>query len=1497
MVKAATLEFEFVADIRRLEDSVKKIEQQIGQTMRQAVAAHNKAEAAAERYAAALEKEAAAIGKTARQIKQMEINANALAAEQAGFTALAQRIRTAGAAFDDLGDGARKGGTLARHEMLNLGYQVQDIIVGIQGGQKLSTVFLQQGAQIGQIAASSGVGITGMARALAALIVPFAPLIAAATAVVGAFALFDRAISQGVDTKAMVSSLGLTHKEIKRLKDVSVSSGDVIKATFQVLAQNIGISFDGIGATVSKFLDWLTKTGKNYLAALYAEFVGTFRAIGAIVEGVLSGKGIRAILKDVGNSYKGAFDEANGAMTRFGAAVTKQVASNKLADLKKQADAIKADRTPKKDTHGEQLAREAEATEAQIRNLYKLAEAYGVSGAAALIAEAREKAESAAIKGRADVEASVSRQVRLAVAQRVADTAKASLAMQQQTDAQVAVNNAVQAGLIPASKAADMLRDEIALLPIKAALGAAMLRGDKEGAAAAKQAFDALYDAQEASNDARRDAAYLQEMEKAADQLKLLQAEGRMVGENADKRERALVILRAWQEAQKYPIDEALAYVAAQAAIFDQTVANRRATEEFNISLTRTADVWSLIAENVRTAASDLADAFGRVGGAIGGMASTYADFRANQKRLDAERDAQILAAGKNQAAIERANQDHQLKTAILGVKAYGDILDASRGFFKEGSDGYKALTKAVQVFRAIEFALSIRAMAQDAAATAASIANSVSRTATKAIEAVVTAISSLPFPLNLAAGAATIAALASIGVAVSGAFGGGGSKPTYNEGKGTVFGDSDAKSDSIKRSIELLADLDSEMLVYSRQMAASLKNIESQLGGVTNLVLRQGLDNVDGQMNLKTGYNPVIGKDLSNLILGGPLGLIAGPILKSVPILGDLLGFAQKILGGLFGTKKKVVGSGIFGEAQTLGDIESLGFTGQTFADIQKKKKVFGVTTSTKYSTQYGELDDAVENQFGKLLLSFADAIKLAAGPLGLSLDDVEAKLATFVVDIGKIDLKDLSGEEIQEKLTAIFGAQADKMAQYVIGGLEKFQEVGEGYFETLIRVASTVDAITNSLQLLGLSTKSLGVDASMAIADMFDSVSDYQTAAGAYFEAFYSEAEQAAAKTAQLGKVFDSLGIAMPDSIASFRALVEAQDLTTAAGQEMYAALIKLAPAFAEIVTAGQSAASAAAILRERQDLEKQILELQGNTVALRAAELAQLDPSNRALQERIYALKDEAAIMAERAGLEQQLLQLTGDTAALRAKELAALDPSNRALQMHIWALQDAQAAQAEAQKQAEEAARKARELADAWRGAGDSIMEEVRRIRGETDGTASMATLMSRFNAATQAARGGDIEAARSLPELSRLMLDAAESNATSRAELLLIRGQTAASLEQTYASTQRMVSQQERAANYAEKALNVAVEQQDWFQEFAAQQATMASNQQAANDSLLDEVKGLRGQVAQLIDDQRVGDAAVVSGVGKVAKALDAVSSGGDSFRVNVEGTVKTEVAA
>jgi hypothetical protein len=73
------------------------------------------------------------------------------------------------------------------------------------------------------------------------------------------------------------------------------------------------------------------------------------------------------------------------------------------------------------------------------------------------------------------------------------------------------------------------------------------------------------------------------------------------------------------------------------------------------------------------------------------------------------------------------------------------------------------------------QFAMQIKSMFFDNAETANSVANSGARAAADGVAAVAKAIASLPFPWNLVAGAATLAALVGLGIAITGGFGGGG--------------------------------------------------------------------------------------------------------------------------------------------------------------------------------------------------------------------------------------------------------------------------------------------------------------------------------------------------------------------------------------------------------------------------------------------------------------------------------------------------------------------------------------------------------------------------------------------------------------------------------------------------------------------------------------------------------------------------------------------------
>jgi len=1372
-------------------------------------------------------------------------------------------------------------GKLTGYHMQNLAFQFQDVGIQMAAAANSSQPFkmammavLQQGAQIQMIMSQSGVGI----RAVGAAFVDMSKkiLITAATnpyllaigATIGLFAgavkALQNAANSGTDMKEYAKSLGLTTKEIRNLDNVTVTFGDTAKAVFQVTGRTI---WEEIGPAVTSSWDvmkewtaWIFSGVKSAANFLIGAFVGGYHAIVATwrmfpaamgdlftqaVNKAITGinwlirKSVSGInwMVDQANKILPAFaqldhiaggaiagvtsqwdgaasqvadvwrDKVGGAMktdyigefaASAGGAIIDQAAKNARDRLRKQAEEKgyldpEKGKTPKTDKLAEKLARENAAIEAQIRNLYALADAYKISGAEALIAEARVKAESDAIKKRGDIEMFVDRQIRLEIAQRVSDAAKASAGVRDQAAAQEAMNAMVKAGTVPAERAAELVKDQIADLPLLAAVQVAQQRGLAEEATRATGALADQRAERERLRKAEETAQFNQDISSGADRLAELREEVRLIGAGNMERVRALAILKATQEAETKFSDPAqrAQYIAQQRDIALATQSLADAQRDLNDALSFTADKWDLIGQNIQIAGQGMADAFGGVGRALGDLAGIYAGFHAVRARLDAEHQKKLLEVKGDAAATARAEQLYALRTATLQVGAYGDMISAAKGFFNEKSKGYKALMTAEKVFRAVEFALSVRAMAQDAIETGASLAKSAARTAAHAVEAVAKAIASLPFPANLAAGAATIAALAAIGVSIAGSFGGSGNNPPpSNTGTGTVLGDAAAQSASLKNSIDALREVDTTTSIFARQMSYSLKSIDSQIGNLAAVVVRAG--NIDASAGVTEGFK----KDF------------IGSVLSKIPLIGG-------ILGSLFGSKTTVTGSGLFGAPQSVGSILGSGFNASYYSDIEKKKKFFGITVGTSRWTQYTNADPALESQFTLILRSFADAISSAAGPLGEATATIQSRLNSFVVNIGRIDLKGLTGEQIQERLTAIFGAAADGMAKAAFPGISQFQKVGEGAFETLVRVAATIEAVTNTLDMLGQSAQDMSIAVKLGLADQFESIGAMNDAVASYFETYYSKEEQVAAKTAQLARVFESLGLTMPSSLATFRELVEAQDLTSAAGQAAYATLLKLAPAFAELQASMEGAKSAADILSERQNLERQLLELQGNTDALRQLELAKLDQSNRALQ-------------------------------------------------LQIWAIQDAK-----------EAAKAADELRQAWQSVGDSIMDEVRRIRGLSDagGGNSFASLMGQFNAATASARGGDLDAAKTLPQLSQALLAAAGDAATSRQELDRIRAQIAASLEATYGLVTSVAGEPQVPSNAT--LLNGA--------------ATSQPGTAAANDNggakLAAKMDELREEIAQLRADNNAGHAATGANTGSIKRTMDNITSqsGGDAI--------------
>lgn len=574
--------------------------------------------------------------------------------------------------------------------------------------------------------------------------------------------------------------------------------------------------------------------------------------------------------------------------------------------------------------------------------------------------------------------------------------------------------------------------------------------------------------------------------------------------------------------------------------------------------------------------------------------------FAKRRENLEAEKNpAEKL---RKQLALNRLAERESLNL-------YAGLTGAAKGFFDEGTKGYKALEAAETAFRTYQLASDLAK-----GISAATVAIAKQGTGGDPYTAVP----------RMAAMAAIMAGLGYV-VGFSGSGGStGGDGAKQATGQGTVFGDAQAKSESIAKSIDLLSDTAKLQLTTQSGMLAALRNIENSIGGVTNQFLRA---------NAGTTAAERFG------IKEGPAGLSAFDSFgkKALGIVDD---FTRGAYQKLFGRSIKVTGSGLASSAQDLGSIIAGGLNLKDFADITKSRKFLGVTVSSKGSTEYRDADPALARQFGLIFKDFASAITLAANPLEIALDGVTERINNYVVDIGKIDLTGLKGEEIAEKLGAVIGAEGDKIAQAAIPGLQDFQKVGEGYFETVVRVASGVETANAALETLGIGAVKFGdvarkqgdvaaeivrqsiaafesLDGSLSsigaivntldgsadeLADTYRSLIDVRDAllnvgesgdaltaimirgagglenlAGglsSYFENFFSEEEQATARLARLSEDFARIGVtAIPQTREEFRRLVQGIDTSTDAGQKFFAQVIGLAGAFADAVPAAKA------------------------------------------------------------------------------------------------------------------------------------------------------------------------------------------------------------------------------------------------------------------------------------------------------------------------------------
>ncbi|WP_162251831.1 DUF4214 domain-containing protein [Massilia sp. Root335] len=166
---------------------------------------------------------------------------------------------------------------------------------------------------------------------------------------------------------------------------------------------------------------------------------------------------------------------------------------------------------------------------------------------------------------------------------------------------------------------------------------------------------------------------------------------------------------------------------------------------------------------------------------------------------------------------------------------------------------------------------------------------------------------------------------------------------------------------------------------------------------------------------------------------------------------------------------------------------------------------------------------------------------------------------------------------------------------------------------------MGKTVDMINkteSALKVMGEHLVGFGamsdeaVSALMTAAGGIDALAN---SAGAYYDAFYSDGEKSALMSQQVADVLQKVGLAMPASRDEFRAMVEAQLKLGAAGAPAAAALFGVANAFAQIHPATESAtdsiASARAALTTAYQTESDAIKATTDRMSNFAASLRKL------------------------------------------------------------------------------------------------------------------------------------------------------------------------------------------------------------------------------------------------------------------------------------------------
>lgn len=540
-------------------------------------------------------------------------------------------------------------------------------------------------------------------------------------------------------------------------------------------------------------------------------------------------------------------------------------------------------------------------------------------------------------------------------------------------------------------------------------------------------------------------------------------------------------------------------------------------------------------------------------------MAKSAATFGDGLKNVSVGLEG-FSTAFKNLAKAQEEENTGSKEAFANKIGAYGDMAAAASNFFDKQSAGYAGLQKIAQAFHAAQMAMQLVEMAQSAVA------------------AVLKAGAQMGIP-----GAIAMSAIvAGLGFSVMGHGNGGMSSADRQsiQGTGSILGSPTvvngnkvelvgAKSESITKSLSILEKNSGLGLVDSDSMLTALNKLNDSIAGFAKMIVQTtGINGNLAGTDHGGAYN-FASSTAGTLLLGGPITTILNKLTG---------GFVGKVFGtianAIFGGNTTTLDTGFMANKASLGQVLGNGISASQYTNT---KTDGGWFHSDKYNTSINSLGADTNDQFTKVILNMADTLHAAAKQLGMDGNAFTDKLNSFVVDIGTVSLKGMTGDQIQQTIQSIFSKLGDDMANYAFSDFKQFQKIGEGMLETVSRVANDLQQVNDVFTVLGknLPTTLAGISNAENLIASFGTVDKLTKGIKSYMDAIYSDQDKLALVTKSVKDSLASLGLSGITTNAQLKKVVDGLDLTKQADVDLLHSLINLAPAFAQVTEAANKAA----------------------------------------------------------------------------------------------------------------------------------------------------------------------------------------------------------------------------------------------------------------------------------------------------------------------------------